>query len=190
MEEPAKSYHRACRLHEPACALTVWEVALGVDGAKTVCSDYWSIENFFFFPILMLRPVQPASEEKLENAYSPWFNLITCKLIKDVIFISRGNETFSRHHVRSLAEGGHVSALAAFCCVQQSLGLSSRYRHLSSRYRHMTQSVISCSNLFKGMNWTRAKNDYPGSEQEVLCVLVSTNLSNSKKTRECHHPIW
>lgn len=96
-------------------------------------------------------------------------------MIKDVIFISRGNETFSRHRVRSLAEGWHVSVLAAFCCLQQSLGLSSKHRH------QLTQSLISWWNFFKGMNWNRAKSDYRGSEQEGLCVPVSTYLSDSKK---------
>lgn len=39
-------------------------------------------------------------------------------MIRDVIFISRGNETFSQHHVRRLAAGWHVSVLAAaFCSV-------------------------------------------------------------------------
>lgn len=130
---------------------------------------------------LMLRARQPASEEKLENLHSPSFNLITCKLIKDVTFISKGNETFgvtSQLWLKA-ATSQHWLLSAAF----SSLGLPSKHRH------HLRQSGVSCSHVLKGLSKTRTKSDYLGSEQEGLCVLVSTNLSNSKK-RECHRPVW
>lgn len=114
---------------------------------------------------LNLRPEQPASEEKLENAYSPTFNLITHKLIEVVIFISKGNETFIRSRVRALAEGCQVSALAAFRSFQWALGLSSQHR------RCLAQNTASCFNVLKSLNGARTKSNYPiqALTRRVLC---------------------
>lgn len=101
-------------------------------------------------------------------------------MIKDVIFISRGNGTFRQLHVRRL--GWRLACLSAGCFLLPSAGSGAFFK---AQAPQLTQSVISWWNFFKGMEWNWAKNNYQGSEQEGLCVLVSTlsvQFQNKKKT--------